>query len=66
AVAPMECGFPADGVLAQPRGDTVWAHAELDFDAFEASRAHAQVANDRDWHGQLAAHVARAKLAAFD
>lgn len=62
----MDVGFPADGVLVQTHGDAVWAYAELDFDAFEASRAHAQVANDRDWHGQLAAGVARAKLAAFD
>ncbi|MCS3745273.1 putative amidohydrolase [Xanthomonas arboricola] len=64
--APMDVGFPADGVLAQTDADAVWAYAALDFDAFEASRAHAQVANDRDWPGQLAPQVARAKLAAFD
>ncbi|MFW9526142.1 carbon-nitrogen hydrolase family protein [Xanthomonas euvesicatoria] len=63
--APMDVGFPADGVLAQTQGETVWALAELDFAAFEASRAQAQVANDRDWPGQLAADVVRAKLAAF-
>ncbi|QBO00677.1 nitrilase [Xanthomonas oryzae pv. oryzae] len=63
--APMDVGFPADGVLAQTQGETVWALAELDFAAFDASRAQAQVANDRDWPGQLAADVARAKLAAF-
>ncbi|PPT93524.1 nitrilase [Xanthomonas arboricola pv. arracaciae] len=64
--APMDVGFPADGVLAQTQGTTVWAYAELDFAAFEASRAQAQVANDRDWVGQLGAHVARARLATFD
>ena len=52
--APMDRGLPADGVLAQTRGDDVWAVAELDFAALEASRAQAQVANDRDWPGQLA------------
>ncbi|GAE50394.1 nitrilase [Xanthomonas arboricola pv. pruni str. MAFF 311562] len=64
--APMDVGFPADGVLAQTQGTAVWAYAELDFAAFEASRAQAQVANDRDWVGQLGAHVARARLATFD
>lgn len=63
--APMDVGFPADGVLAQTQGQAVWALAELDFAAFEASRTQAQVANDRDWPGQLAPDVTRAKLAAF-
>ncbi len=54
------------GVLAQTEADAVWAYAALDFDAFESSRTHAQVANDRDWPGQVAPQVARAKLAAFD
>ncbi|KAB7770141.1 carbon-nitrogen hydrolase family protein [Xanthomonas maliensis] len=64
--APMDVGFPADGVLAQTHGETVWAYAELDFHAFETSRAQAQVANDRDWRGQLAAGLTHAKLVAFD
>ncbi|ENZ96772.1 carbon-nitrogen hydrolase family protein [Xanthomonas fragariae LMG 25863] len=64
--APMDVGFPADGLLAQTQGDTVWAHAELDFGAFEASCAYAQVANDRDWSVQLAAGMTRVKLAASD
>jgi len=34
--------------------------AELDFDAFEASRAQAQVANDRDWPGQWQPALQRA------
>ncbi|CTP84594.1 nitrilase [Xanthomonas translucens pv. arrhenatheri] len=64
--APMDAGFPADGIVAQTRGEQVWALAELDFAAFEASRARAQVANDRDWRGQLAPAIVRAELAGFD
>ncbi|WP_242106802.1 carbon-nitrogen hydrolase family protein [Luteimonas aquatica] len=51
--APMDRGLPDDGVLARTRGDAVWAYADLDFAALDASRARAQVANDRDWPGQL-------------
>jgi predicted amidohydrolase len=58
--APMDAGFPADGVLAQTREGQMWAVAELDFAAFEASRTHAQVANDRDWAGQLQPGLAHA------
>jgi predicted amidohydrolase len=64
--APMDAGFPADGIVAQTRGEQVWALAELDFAAFEASRTRAQVANDRDWRGQLAPAIVRAELAGFD
>jgi len=60
--APMDAGFPADGIVAQTRGEQVWALAELDFAAFEASRAQAQVANDRDWRGQLAPAIVRAEV----
>ncbi|MCW0395221.1 carbon-nitrogen hydrolase family protein [Xanthomonas sacchari] len=63
--APMDAGFPADGIVAQTHGEQVWAIAELDFAAFEASRANAQVANDRDWRGQLAPAVLRAELSGF-
>jgi predicted amidohydrolase len=62
--APMDVGLPADGMLARTQGDETWAIADLDFDALDASRAQAQVANDRDWAGQHApmlrhAHVER-------
>jgi predicted amidohydrolase len=60
--APMDAGFPADGVLAQTRGDQLWAIADVDLAALEASRADAQVANDRDWMGQLAPAIARARV----
>ena len=63
--APMDRGLPADWVVAQTTGDQVWAIAELDLDALDRSRADAQVANDRDWMGQLKPAVARAKLHAW-
>ena len=63
--APMDRGFPADGVVAQTAGDQAWAIADLDLDALDRSRAGAQVANDRDWMGQLKPAVARAKLHAW-
>ena len=63
--APMDRGLPADVVVAQTTGDQVWAIAELDLDALDRSRADAQVANDRDWMGQLKPAVARAKLHAW-
>lgn len=59
--APMDRGFPADGVLAQTHGGQAWAIADLDFAAFEASRAGAQVANDRDWPGQQRPALQRAR-----
>lgn len=63
--APMDRGFPADGVVAQTADDQVWAIADLDLDALDRSRADAQVANDRDWMGQLKPALARAKLQAL-
>lgn len=63
--APMDVGLPADGVLARTGGGQVWALADLDFAALEASRARAQVANDRDWPGQSAPSLARARLEGF-
>ncbi|MET0583126.1 MAG: carbon-nitrogen hydrolase family protein [Pseudoxanthomonas sp.] len=60
--APMDVGLPADGIVVRTQGARVWAVADLDFAALEASRAAAQVANDRDWNGQLAPGIARATL----
>ena len=60
--APMDRGLPADGVVAQTTGDQAWAIADLDLDALDRSRADAQVANDRDWAGQLQPALVRAKL----
>ncbi|MCE8040369.1 carbon-nitrogen hydrolase family protein [Halomonas sp. MCCC 1A11062] len=53
--APMDHGFPADGVLAATHGEALWACHEIDLSALERSRESAQVANDRDWPAQLAA-----------
>lgn len=64
--APMDRGFPADGVLAQTAGERNWAYAELDFAAFAASRANAQVANDRDWSAQTKPDWLRAKFVAAE
>lgn len=60
--APMDVGFPSDGIVAQTQGDQVWAYADLDFEALEASRERAQVANDRDWVGQLKPAIAQARI----
>jgi predicted amidohydrolase len=64
--APMDVGLPADGVLAQTRGGQRWAFADLDFAALQASRARAQVANDRDWMGQLRPGMLRARVEGFE
>ena len=61
-IAPMDVGLPSDGMLVQTRGREAWAIAELDFAALEASRARAQVANDRDWAAQYFPTVLRARL----
>lgn len=58
--APMDVDLPADGIVTQSRGETIWTFAELDLGALEASRAQAQVSVDRDWPGQLCPAIARA------
>ena len=63
--APMDRGLPDDGVVAQTTGDQEWAIADLDVDALDRSRADAQVANDRDWMGQLKPALSRARLQAL-
>ena len=60
--APMDRGLPDDGIVAQTRGVDGWAIASLDFAALEATRADAQVAVDRDWPGQGAPGVVRARV----
>jgi predicted amidohydrolase len=64
--APMDRGLPADGVVAQTREDQPWAIADLDIDALDRSRAEAQVANDRDWAGQLQPALLRARVERLD
>jgi predicted amidohydrolase len=49
-VAPVDLGFPSDGVLAQGALDApCWLHAELDLEALAYVRTHGQVVNHRDW-----------------
>ena len=60
--APMDAGFPADGIVASTRGVEDWAIADIDLPALEDARAAAQVANDRDWRGQLQPVIAVAKV----
>lgn len=62
-IAPMDAGFPADGVLAETTDMDVWAIADIDVAALEASRSAAQVANDRDWPAQQQPALARAVVA---
>ncbi len=50
--APMDRGFPADGVLASTQGDQLWAMADLDFDALTQRLGDAQVTVDGDWSQQ--------------
>ena len=63
---PMDVGFPADGLLAQTGPGDDWAIADLDLAALEASRAQAQVANDRDWRGQSLPVLAAARVERLD
>lgn len=63
--APMDVGFPADGVLASSDGRDGWTLADVDFDVLQASRAHAQVANDRDWPQQSLPPLRAARVTAL-
>jgi len=58
--APMDNGFPANGLLAQANARQVWAMAEIDMDALETNRCNAQVANDTDWPNQLRPQLQKA------
>ena len=60
--APMDVGFPADGLLAVAKDGDAWAIADIDLRVLEDARAAAQVANDRDWRGQLQPAIAVAKV----
>jgi len=62
--APMDAGFPADGILAQTQGQQEWTLAKIDPALFELSRADAQVGIDYDWPGQWKPCLARARLCA--
>jgi predicted amidohydrolase len=58
----MDVGFPADGIVSVTDAPSGWAYADIDAETLVDSRADAQVANDRDWPGQLAPNLLRAKV----
>lgn len=58
--APIDRGFPDDGVIAQAING--WALAELDLDAFARNRERAQVDNFADWPAQLRPQLQRARV----
>lgn len=60
--APMDVGLPADGIVAETREPHGWSYAEFDPRRLRETRDGAQVANDRDWAGQLAPGLRQAML----
>ena len=60
--APMDVGFPADGIVSATHALSGWTYADIDVAVLADSRAGAQVANDRDWPGQLAPNLLRARV----
>ncbi len=58
--APIDRGFPDDGVIAQAQAG--WAIAEVDLGAFAANAGHAQVSIASDWPAQLRPQVQRARV----
>lgn len=60
--APMDVGLPADGIVAETREPIGWIYADFDPRRLRETRDSAQVANDRDWPGQLAPALRQAKL----
>jgi predicted amidohydrolase len=54
AYAPMDVGFPADGVIACGELNTPqWVYADLDLEQLRQVRRDGQVLNHRDWSRQL-------------
>jgi hypothetical protein len=51
--APMDVGLPADGIMSASGEKTGWTYAQIDVETLADTRVNAQVANDRDWSGQL-------------
>lgn len=59
--APMDRGFPEDGILAMTSGGQGWAIADLDIEALTLRQDQAQVSIDRDWEGQALPGLRQAK-----
>lgn len=60
--APMDVGLPADGIVAETREPHGWIYADFDPRRLRETRDRAQVANDRDWPGQLVPGLRQAKF----
>lgn len=60
--APMDVGLPADGIVVETREPHGWIYAHFDPQRLRETRDSAQVANDRDWPGQLAPALRQAKF----
>ncbi|KAF1703024.1 carbon-nitrogen hydrolase family protein [Pseudoxanthomonas kaohsiungensis] len=59
--APMDRGFPEDGILATTCGTQTWAIGDLDVEALDRNQEQAQVAVDRDWDGQMLPALRKAR-----
>ena len=63
--APVDYGFPDDGVLVEGELDRAqWVYADLDLGALAGVRRHGQVCNFRDWDAQ--ARIAGVEILALD
>lgn len=60
--APMDVGLPADGMVVETCEPHGWIYADFDPRRLRETRDSAQVANDRDWPGQLAPALRQAKF----
>jgi predicted amidohydrolase len=60
--APMDVGFPADGIVASTIDSQRWAYADFDPQLLHDSRERSQVTNDLDWPGQSAPALRQAKV----
>ncbi len=60
--APMDVGLPADGIMSASGEKTGWTYAQIDVETLADTRVNAQVANDRDWSGQLMPALRNAKV----
>lgn len=62
--APVDYGFPDDGVLVEGELDRAqWVYADLDLGALAEVRRHGQVCNFRDWDAQ--ARIADVEIVAL-
>lgn len=59
--APVDNGFPDDGMLATTSGAQIWAIAGFDLDVRERHEARSSVAVDRDRDGQKPPEQQRAR-----